>query len=227
MPALQEGVVWGRLHALPQVPQLFGSPVVLTSQPVEAILSQSAFPSVHTAMAQLDPLQKDVAWARLHWLPQPPQLLWSFVKFTHCWPASAAPAQTVGVPPGHAQAPPWQTAPLGQWWPQLPQLLRSVDKSAQTPEHILSVLRHKMHALIEHRYPAWQAFPQPPQLPWSVAVSTHALPHDVDCALGHLQAPPTQLAPLGHATPQLPQWLGSLCVSTHCPALPHRVPGQS
>jgi hypothetical protein len=215
------------LHALAQLPQLFGSVVVLTSQPVEAILSQSALPSVHTAMAQLDPLQKDVAWARLHRLPQPPQLLWSFVRFTHCLPASAAPAQTVGVPPGHTQAPPWQIAPLGQWLPQLPQLLRSVDKSAQTPEHILSVLRHKMHALIEHRYPAWQAFPQPPQLPWSVAVSTHTLPHAVDCALGHLQAPPTQLAPLGQATPQLPQWLGSLCVSTHCPALPHRIPGQS
>jgi len=142
------------LHALPHRPQLLGSLVVLTSQPVAAILSQSALPSVHTAMAQLDTLQKDAAWGRLQRLPQPPQLLGSFVKFTHCLPASAALEQTVGSGAGHTQELLWQTAPLGHWLPQLPQFFRSVDKSAQTPEHILSVLRQAMHVLIEHRYPA-------------------------------------------------------------------------
>jgi hypothetical protein len=93
------------LHTLPQLPKLPGSLVVLTSQPVEATLSQSALPGVHAVMAQLDALQKDAAWGRLHKLPHPPQLLWSLVKFTHCLPASAPAAQTVGSAAEHAQDP--------------------------------------------------------------------------------------------------------------------------
>jgi hypothetical protein len=42
LPPLQPAVAWGRLHVVPQVPQLVGSVAVLTSQPFDARWSQSA-----------------------------------------------------------------------------------------------------------------------------------------------------------------------------------------
>jgi hypothetical protein len=103
---LQEGVACGKVHTWPQPPQLFGSLPVSTSHPVAAILSQSAKPDVQDEVAQLDPVHEDVAWAKMHTLPQPPQLLWSLVEFTHSVPASPGPGQTLGSAVGHTHPPP-------------------------------------------------------------------------------------------------------------------------
>jgi hypothetical protein len=42
-------------HENPQVPQLFGSVIVFTSQPFDGRPSQSALPAVHVGVEQLPP----------------------------------------------------------------------------------------------------------------------------------------------------------------------------
>jgi hypothetical protein len=91
-------------------------------------------------MRHVDSAQTDVAWASSQTLPQPPQLLWLFVRLTHSCPASATPGHAAGSVTGQVQLPFTQVAPLGHALPQLPQLFTSDVTSTQTPEHILSVL---------------------------------------------------------------------------------------
>jgi len=68
-------------HAWPHVPQLAGCDKSV-SQPFDAMPSQSANPALHDAMVQLPMVQFDVAWGRLHTLPQLPQLFGSAPVFT-------------------------------------------------------------------------------------------------------------------------------------------------
>jgi hypothetical protein len=63
------------LQTFPQLPQLFVSLTMLTSQPSDAIVSQSTHPTLHAVMAQFEALHVDLAWVRAHTFPQPPQLL--------------------------------------------------------------------------------------------------------------------------------------------------------
>src|SRR5258708_37543531 len=102
-------------------------------------------------MARLERVKTDGGGGRPHTLLQPPQSLWSFVKFTHCAPASAAPPHVVGSAIGQTQAPPWQTAPLGQCFPQLPQLFGSARRATQIAQQISPVRWQPTHVLIEHR----------------------------------------------------------------------------
>jgi hypothetical protein len=83
--------------AEPQPPQWLGSLVVLTSQPLETSMSQSAKPVLHDATAQLELLQTGVPLGAVHTLPQVPQLLRSLVvwisqPFAAIWSQSAKPA---------------------------------------------------------------------------------------------------------------------------------------
>jgi len=79
--ALHVAVALARLHACLQPPQLLTSLVVLISHPSDAVLLQSANPLEQDAIAQFDEVHVAVALARLHTLPQLPQLFTSFVVF--------------------------------------------------------------------------------------------------------------------------------------------------
>ncbi len=67
------------LHFVPQPPQLFGSSVTLTSQPLSGLPSQSLNPVLHAVITHFDVSQLSVALFVLQTLPQPPQFLGSFV----------------------------------------------------------------------------------------------------------------------------------------------------
>ena len=86
---------------MPQLPQLDGSPAVLTSQPFDASVSQSAWPGLHDTMVQLDALHDGLAFGRLHALLQPPQLFGSLVVLT------SQPSESIWLqsryPPAHAE----------------------------------------------------------------------------------------------------------------------------
>lgn len=66
MPALPQ--------AIPQRPQLFGSEVVLTSQPFVVFASQLAKPALHSAIAHAPAVHVAVALGNEHVLPHTPQL---------------------------------------------------------------------------------------------------------------------------------------------------------
>jgi hypothetical protein len=111
---LQPGTALGRLHTIPQSLQLFGSFAVSISHPLEAVLSQSPNPVLHDRMTQLLSVQPDLAWASLHTLPQPPQLLWSVDVSTQIPASLEAAAHVLGSPGGHVQTPPAHVEPLAQ-----------------------------------------------------------------------------------------------------------------
>ena len=63
-----------------------------------------------------------------------PQFDESFDVFVHTWPLEVG--QTSGVVAGHAShTPAVQLAPLGHWWPQVPQLFGSVLWLTHVPLH--------------------------------------------------------------------------------------------
>ena len=74
-PAVQKAVPFALLQTVAQLLQWAGSPFRLISQPFDGRPSQSAKPALHAEITQTPALQPDVAFARLHTLPQVPQLL--------------------------------------------------------------------------------------------------------------------------------------------------------
>jgi hypothetical protein len=94
---------WPDAQAAPQLPQLFVSLLVLTSQPSAGFLLQSAKPALHDVMAQLDALHVAVALAKLHAAPHDPQFLESVCRLVQ------APLQLVN-PDAQPQTPMTQVA---------------------------------------------------------------------------------------------------------------------
>jgi hypothetical protein len=120
---------------LPQVPQLFASLVVLISQPLAGLPSQSMKPVLQDLMAQFDALHVGVAFAKLHAVPQPPQLFTSLVVLIS-QPSEAVLLQSA-YPVAHdamAHADDVHVAVAFaklHTWPQLPQLFTSFVVLAQ------------------------------------------------------------------------------------------------
>jgi hypothetical protein len=77
VPAVQLSLALGRLQTVPQPPQWFGLVLVLISQPSAGELLQSAYPELQLEIWHEPPEQLAEAFARLHTVPQPPQLLTS------------------------------------------------------------------------------------------------------------------------------------------------------
>src|SRR5438105_4498350 len=70
-------------HTLPQPPQLFLSVLMLISQPLAAMPSQSRNPALHMPMPQVELLHAALALAIEHTLLQPPQLPGSNLVLVH------------------------------------------------------------------------------------------------------------------------------------------------
>lgn len=70
-------------HAFPQAPQLATSLVVMTSQPLAAVLSQLPKPVLHMATPQIPAVQFGVALTTVHALPHMPQFETSVCKLRH------------------------------------------------------------------------------------------------------------------------------------------------
>src|SRR5579871_1300312 len=64
-PPAHAGVALGTTHTLPQLPQWFGSPLVLVSQPSSGLPLQSPKPVLHVPTAHTPPSQPGVALGTL------------------------------------------------------------------------------------------------------------------------------------------------------------------
>jgi hypothetical protein len=173
-----EAVALGRLQAMPQPPQLFGSVLmsmqlpppalglaphtvsVPPQEPTQALEPQLAVPPVGAAQTRL----------------QLPQWLASEVRFTQLPPPLAGLAPQTVSPPVHepTQALEAQVAapPVGglQPLPQAPQLLGLLVRSMQVPEQLVWPLPQQVPP--EQVWPPAHFMPQPPQLLTSLSSST-------------------------------------------------------
>jgi hypothetical protein len=186
LPPAQPGDALASEQALVHEPQCAASFSRLTSHPFDATVSQLAKFVLQVATAHTDPEQVDVALARLHALPQPPQLAALVVVFTSqpslgVWLQSANPVahpamtQLEALHAGVALA-------SEHALPQVPQFaVLLVVFTSQPSEGIL----------LQSEYPAAHV----------------ATPH---AELTHLGVALARL----HAPPHAPQLFGSLVVST-------------
>ena len=135
-PDAQDDVPFVELQTLLQLPQLLTFVLRLISQPLESVLSQFWKPALQDEMRQTPVEQVAVALARLHVVPQAPQLV--SVRVSVSQPSAGSPLQ-LAQPAAHVgtQAPfvhvvvPWA---LVHAVPQLPQyavlLVRFVSQPA-------------------------------------------------------------------------------------------------
>jgi hypothetical protein len=161
-----EHTLFAPVHALPQLPQFFGSLWVLVQT-----LSQSLPSLKHWQLP---------AWQVVpvgHFVAQPPQLPLSDCSLTH------APLHMTS-PPGQMHLPPVHVSPTAHAVPQPPQSAGLLDVSTQTPPQYVGVPvpAGHVHALFTHVEPPVQALPHPPQLALSLVSLTHEPPHVVSPA---------------------------------------------
>src|SRR5262249_12649602 len=77
------GCAFGKLHAMPHLPQLVASMAVLISQPLATIMSQSATLALEAPRPHIELLQAELALASIgHGEPHIPQLFTSVVVST-------------------------------------------------------------------------------------------------------------------------------------------------
>jgi hypothetical protein len=101
------------------------------------------------------------------------------------------------------QALPQMVSPVGHWHAPLPQVAPGGQTLLQAPQLLTSTARSLQTPLQQLR-PVWQTWPQAPQLLMSVPVLVHA-PLQSVWPEGQLQTPLTQLRPVEQAGPA-PHW---------------------
>ncbi len=72
-PPTHAGIPWAIAHAVPHAPQCAGSVCVFDSQPLAALMSQSAKPALQAARAQAPATHDALALLNAHTFPQAPQ----------------------------------------------------------------------------------------------------------------------------------------------------------
>jgi hypothetical protein len=228
-PSLQK-VVFRTGHALPQVPQLFGSDLTSTQLPLQ-LVEPGGHCVTHAPFAQ--------AWPPTHAFPHVPQFCGSVSMFTQELPPFAGEHAvrpvahvTPQAPLAHAGAPvPDPDTGAAHTIEQLPQWLGSELSWKQPLAHLSGKLGASQ---VKPQLPCEQTAvpfagavhwaPQPPQFARSEDASTHALPHAVKPVAQPMPQPvasqvATPFAGTGQTAPQAPQLSGSLLSLTH--ALPH------
>ena len=85
-PTVQAGVPFATKQTRPQAPQLLTLVVILTSQPLAGLLSQSAKPGLQLATVHVPPLHPAVPLATAQTFPQLPQLFGSVLVLTQTPP---------------------------------------------------------------------------------------------------------------------------------------------
>ena len=132
---LEPAFVW--LHVLPQPPQLPRLVLMFVSQPFAGLPSQSANPAAQVPSWQAPPWQVADAFAKLHALPQPPQLP-ALVVVSVSQPSATVPLQ-LAKPVWHdtiPHVPPWQLVVAfarAQTFPHDPQLAMLVLRFTSQP----------------------------------------------------------------------------------------------
>ena len=102
-PELHDAPALEKLHACPHVPQLPRLVAVFVSHPFAGLLSQSPQPELHVPIAHDPLLHAAPAFAKLHALPQSPQLPTLALMFVS-HPFAALPSQ-LPKPATHAARP--------------------------------------------------------------------------------------------------------------------------
>ena len=227
LDAMQASIALSVLHARPQPPQSFTLLVVLISQPLPGLPSQSAVPGVvHFDTVQTPPMQTSDALVALHACAQEPQLFESVARLIS-QPSEASLSQS------------WKLAGLQDVTEQVDAAHDStafwvLHGVAQAPQWVGSVARSTHAALAPPPggqsvgVPAW-GHDSPQLIPSQVATPCAGMghtPHDAPHELvetsskqvavdptaqlwvpaGQTQFPPWQTAPLVHAMPQAPQF---------------------
>jgi len=186
------------LHA----PQLLGSLETAVSQPSAGLALQSAKPALQDTSVHVPFVQVAVAWAKLQWLPQAPQLLTSVLRLTQ------VPLQAVW-PEGHwlKHWPAWQEVPDAHTLLHAPQLLLSLLRFTQLPEQMVwPVGQEVVQMPFTQALPEGQATPQSPQFRLSLPVLTQRFPHTVSSWGQEVtHAAREQVVPFGQTLPQEPQ----------------------
>jgi hypothetical protein len=251
--AMHADVPLGTAQARPQAPQCCVDDVVLASQPLVALPSQSAKPAVQVS-AQRPPVQAGTALsAPMHTVPQAPQ--WeTLVAVAVSQPLAALPSQSP-KPAAHMATVHWPIV-------QAAVALARSQRVEHAPQRLLSLLRLAsqpllgslsqsakpaaqvyVHAPAAHDAVALgrsaQAMPQPPQ--WAVLVwvlASQPLPGVLSQSANGAVHAPTAHTPLLHMAialgtsqrlPHAPHDAMLLCVSTQawsqqvCPAGQGRV----
>jgi hypothetical protein len=131
--------------------------------------------------------------------------------------------QALGVAAGQAQVPFVQAWPAGHAWPQVPQLLASVERVAQYPwppplvQSDWPTEQPWTHWPAAQTCPAAHFTPHAPQFCGSVPVLVQKAPlafaQASGVAAGQAHWPPEQAWPAGQASPQVPQLLASRATS--------------
>jgi hypothetical protein len=80
-------------HVVPHPPQFPLSDWVFTSQPLAGLPSQLAKPAAQAPMTHVPVEQVAAALGKVHWTPQPPQLLASLLSVAVSHPFEATPSQ--------------------------------------------------------------------------------------------------------------------------------------
>ncbi len=226
----------------PHAPQLVLSVFPLTSQPSDALWSQSKYPALHDEMVQALAVHAAVALAREQAWPHAPQSAVVLARLVS-QPLDAMPSQSPKpaeqVPTVHAE----DTHPSAVVWvrahtvPHALQLEGSLEVLAQYPEHVVSGdAQVVVHAPPEHTVPAAHVWPHAPQLALSDCklASQPSAAEWLQSAKPVLQeampqAPAVQLEEAlarAHARPQAPQSARVVLrlVSQPLPAMPSQSP---
>jgi hypothetical protein len=128
VPVAQVGVPLITVHAMPHVPQ-FVSVLSGASQPLLATPSQLPKPALQLAIAQVPVPQVEVAFARLHATPQPPQFVSVF----------SAVSQPLAVTPSQLPKPALQPAIAHEPLPHVDIAFASAHALPHAPQFVLVV----------------------------------------------------------------------------------------
>ena len=185
LPALHEGVPFEPLHALPHDPQFDALVLVFTSQPLAALMSQSAKPALH-AMAHTLFEQEGVPFELLQIVPQEPQftalvLVFTSQPFAALMSQLAKPAlhAMAHVPLEHEGVPfvPLQTVPQAPQWVAFVFLFTSQPVCALLSQSAKPALQAMAHTLFKHEGVPFVPLHTPPQPPQWVASAVRSASH--------------------------------------------------
>jgi hypothetical protein len=201
------------------VVQLVGQAVLLPEQ-TNVLLVVQTVPAATGVQVPLAQLPQPWVQAVLQQTPPTQKPLWHWLLLLQPVPLACA-----------AQTPFWQS-PLGQAWPQAPQLEGSVSGLTQRPLQAVKALAQvAAHSPPEQRGAlAGHTCPQAPQLCGSL-LRLVQLPLQVTWSPlqpvgGAVQPPKRQTWPAGQAWPQAPQLAALLARSVQCPEQSTCSPGQ-
>jgi hypothetical protein len=199
-PRVQDAEPFALEHTLPQAPQLLVSVSMETSQPFVESPSQLPNPALQDESAHVPVEQSELALARLHTVPHPPQSESVVSDVSHPFAATPSqspnPAEQVAI----SQTPAVHVADAlasEQAFPHAPQLAASASRDVSHPFAGLPSQSSKPAVqVMEHAPPTQEGVP---------LVLSHASPHPLQFAASLVMSTsqPSEASPLQSARPAL------------------------